>query len=101
MSGKGKVFTEIIEEIYERYGFGSTKTVTMYPRAIEFCRCGYSAYDLEWLVKNGYLFHYEVERYDRKRNWRYKFRTDDIYGVTKRGWAVAHLYSKLIKNQNG
>jgi len=97
VTSKGKAFTAIVSWVHDFHGFGSTKTCTQYLRALDYVNDGYTKYDLEWLVKNGYLFHYQVERYDRKRNWRYKFRVDDIYGVTKKGWSVAHLYVRNIK----
>lgn len=97
MTGKGKAFTQIASEIYERFGFGSTKTVTLYPNCLDIVYDGYSKYDLDWLIKNGYIFHYQVERCNPKRNWWYRYHTDDIYGLTKKGWSVAHKYIK-IKN---
>lgn len=98
MTGKGKAFTKIASGVYERFGFGSTKTVTLYINCLDIVDDGYSKDDLDWLVKNGYIFHYQVERYNSKRNWRYRYHTDDIYGLTKKGWSVAHKYIK-IENQ--
>lgn len=97
MTSKGKAFSHVATWIYEFHGFGSTKTCTEYHRALDIISDGYTQSDLEWLVKNGYLFHYQVERCNPKRNWRYKYRTDDIYGVTKKGWSVAHLYVSEIR----
>lgn len=97
MTTKAQAFIRIASEVYERYGFGSTKTVTLYPRQLDIIYDKFTQYDLEWLIKNGYIFHYQVDRYNPKRNWRYRWRTDDIYGLTKRGWSVAHKYIK-IKN---
>ncbi len=98
MTSKGRAFIRIASEVYEKFGFGSTKTVTLYPRALDYFHDGFSEYDLKWLIKSGYIFHYQVERYNPKRNWRYRVRVDDIYGLTKKGWSVAHKYIKIETN---
>ena len=87
MTECGKVFVQIISGVCWTKGWGTTG-VTSHP------------YDehkvhLNWLVDNGYLFHYRT-KYSRLRG-RYgqygrRYHEVDTYGLTEKGWAIAGKY---------
>lgn len=82
MTRKGKVFTQIIICACWTKGWGTTGTKQMFPDIED-------GEELNWLVENGYLFHYQYMKHNKHRNWRYEWSTTDIYGLTKKGWEVA------------
>ena len=96
MTTRGYAFQDIANYIVTCYEFGSTKTKEVYyscltPR----CGCKYTLDDLNWLVENGYLFHYVWlgKSNCSKQSWgAYHSTYHHIYGITKKGWAVAHKY---------
>lgn len=98
-TSRGRAFVSVTQGVVEKHGWGSSKSVTFYPQCLEILKDGYTEMDLDWLVRHGWLYHYRVKRTIPKRNWRYRTRTDDIYGLTQKGWSVAKKYtSKLPKH---
>ena len=93
MTSTGKVFAYIIQSVCWTKGWGTTGTTRMFPSIN-------NGEELQWLVDNGYLFHYEIETYDKHRNWRYKYSTADIYGLTRKGWAIAEKYVKAAEAED-
>lgn len=92
MTECGKVFAKIISSVCWTKGWGTTGTTECFAEQE-------NGAELEWLVSNGYLFHYQREKCDKKRNWRYRYRTADIYGLTKKGWAIAGKYVDAAKKE--
>ena len=93
MTTRGIAFKTIAHKVVVFHGFGSRKTVTEYPCC--FHLDGFGEDDVNWLIENGYIFHRTVERSrSRGRYGQYGrvYRTDDDFGITEKGWAVAHLY---------
>lgn len=85
MTETGKLFAEIIYGICWTKGWGTTGTSRQFPDQSH-------GEELKWLVENGYLFHYQYTAENKKRNWRYRYSTADIYGLTKKGWSIAGKY---------
>ena len=84
MTDCANVFVKIIKSVCWIKGFGTTGVTEMYP-SFEYKN------ELDWLVKNGYLFHFQ------KRNTHSRYRIangymSDMYGITQKGWAVAGKY---------
>lgn len=93
MTTTGKVFTEIVLWVCYNKGWGTTGTDRQFPNQ-EYGK------ELNWLVENGYLFHYQYTEENKRRNWRYRYSTADIYGVTKKGWQIAGKYVDAYLKEN-
>ena len=87
----GKLFAFIIKDICWKKGWGTTGTSVQFPST--------DGPELEWLVSNGYLFHYQRDVINRHRNWRYRHSIENIYGLTKKGWAIAGKYVDAAKKE--
>ena len=85
MTQYGMVFVDIIKSVCWTKGWGTNGTTEMFPSSE-------NSKELAWLVANGYLFHYERVECDKHRNWRYRYRTAQRYGITSKGWAIAGKY---------
>lgn len=87
MTECGKVFVYIITSVCWTKGWGTTGITTdPYKEHIV---------HLNWLVENGYLFHYRTTlSKGRGRYGQYgrRYYEADTYGLTKKGWAVAGNY---------
>lgn len=94
MTDRGKAFAKVIRDVCWVKGWGTTGTARRFPGIDK-----EEAKALYWLVENGFLFHYEQDRYDKHRNWRYKHPTADVYGVTKKGWSVAEMYVRAAEKE--
>lgn len=95
MTTRGYAFKEIAYHVNLFHGFGSTKTTEVYYSTLcPECGCKYTKADLDWLVDNGYLFHYVWNgKKGSKQDWGHYHNTDHhIYGLTKKGWSVARKY---------
>lgn len=95
MTTKGHAFQDIAKTIVILHGFGSTKTTEVHYSCLNpRCGCKYTLEDLNWLVDNGYLFHRVWHGTTScKQSWGGWNATDHhVYGITKKGWDVAHLY---------
>lgn len=95
LSNIGKIFAEIVCEAYNngwRQGFGST-SIAFYETLLDVRKNKEKHDALMWLVKNGYLYCYENTY---AKIWRNKYSCYydycNRYGVTKKGWHVAHFY---------
>ena len=95
MTEKAKLFAEIIHSICWTKGWGTTGTTQRHPK-----------YDnengLQWLVDNGYLFHYHTQlSKSRGRYGQYGrgYYDADIYGLTKKGWAVAEQFVSAAEKE--
>jgi hypothetical protein len=95
MTTKGYAFKDIAYKITVFYGHGASKTTEVFYSCLNpECGCKYTLEDLNWLVENGYLFHrvWNGKR-GSKQSWGGWNATDHHeYGITRKGWAVAHKY---------
>lgn len=85
MTETGKIFSNIIFEVCWIKGWGTTGTSRQFPNS----RYGK---ELNWLVDNGYLFHYQRTVETTRGGCHYCYNTADIYGITKKGWKIAGRY---------
>lgn len=92
MTRRAEIFARIIASVCWTKGWGTTGTCRMYPEQE-------NGEDLQWLVDNGWLFHYQYEAYNKARNWRYARSDADIYGLTKKGWSVAKQFVKVAEKE--
>lgn len=84
MTECAKIFVKIIESVCWTKGWGTNGFTERFPDH------DHSA-ELAWLVDNGYLFHFQK----RGTHSRYRIanrHVSDMYGITKKGWAVAGKY---------
>ena len=59
MTTRGYAFKDIANTIVILHGYGSRKTTEVHECCLTpACGCKYTQEDLNWLVDNGYLFHY-------------------------------------------
>lgn len=99
----GKIFAKIVEHVYnygnkKSEGFGCT--AIGYDENVEYIdKEKHQA--LRWLVENDYLFCYEnvtketyTCKFGRYGSYGGGYYTEIVnrYGVTQKGWAIAHLY---------
>ena len=95
MTTRGYAFKDIANTIVILYGYGSRKTTEVHECCLTpACGCKYTQEDLNWLVDNGYLFHYVWNgKRGSKQSWGGWHSTDHHeYGITRKGWAVAQRY---------
>lgn len=85
LTARGKVFADVIKDICWTKGWGTTGITKRFPDTK-------NKAELEWLVSNGYLFHFCKEETNHNRNWRYKTHMADYYGITQKGWTIAGNY---------
>lgn len=85
MTERAKIFVKIIESVCWTKGWGTNGSTECFPEHN-------GGVELKWLVDNGYLFHFEKEVEQKHRNWRYRYRTQQRFGVTRKGWSVAGKY---------
>jgi hypothetical protein len=101
MTTRGYAFKDIAEYIVSMHGFGSRKTKEVSHSVLN-PRCGfnYTLEDVNWLVDNGYLFHYVWNgTKGSKQSWGgWNARDHHVYGLTKKGWEVAPLYLKKTQS---
>lgn len=94
MTKRAEIFSRIIESVCWTKGWGTTGTQRRFPDL-----CEEEKLALDWLVSNGYLFHFQREEINKRRNWRYSKTIADRYGVTKKGWEVAPKFVKVAMEE--
>ena len=94
MTERAKVFAYLISSVCWTKGWGTTGA-TSDPYSEHLVH-------LNWLVDNGYLFHYRATKSrGRGRYGQYgrHYYEEDIYGLTKKGWAVAERYVRAAERE--
>ena len=84
MTECGMVFVNIIKSVCWTKGWGTNGYTERYPSQEHKA-------ELDWLVDNGYLFHFQK----RGTHSRYRianYHISDMYGITAKGWSVAGKY---------
>lgn len=95
LSAIGSVFAELVCEAYNRgwqQGFGS-RSIAFNEKVLEIKNAKEKHNALTWLVENGYLFC--IEKSSTKiwlSPYYCRWCICNRYGITKKGWRVAHLY---------
>lgn len=77
---------KIATQIKDRYGINSRKTITIDLGGLNLLSDGYTIWDLKFLEDQNYIFHYQITRHFPKREFGFRERLDDIYGLTPKGW---------------
>lgn len=100
LSATGKVFAVAVCEAYNngyKKGFGST-SIAVYETDYDIRKNKEKHEALKWLVKNGYLY---CREHEFANIWRDKYTccydVCNRYGVTKKGWGIAHMYVKEME----
>lgn len=100
LSATGKIFAELVCEAYNngfKKGFGSS-SIAYYETRFNARKNKDRHEILMWLVKNGYLYCFEN---GYAKIWRDKYTccydVCNRYGVTKKGWGIAHMYVKEME----
>lgn len=97
MTERAKFFAGIISTICWTKGWGTTGTTQMFPNLNPS-----DGEHLQWLVDNRYLFHYHTQlSKSRGRYGQYgrRYYDADIYGLTKKGWAVAEQFVSAAEKE--
>lgn len=101
LSDIGSVFAELVCEAYNhgwQQGFGS-RSIALNEDIFEVKNTKERHNALVWLVKNGYLFCFEEVHTKIWLSPHYcRWYLCNRYGVTKKGWRVAHLYVEKMED---